>query len=109
MEKECYYFRHIIDQTLFAYLEYGKKWDDTFCFVFRQSDIDPHYYKVGTICENRNSLIAFKYLSQFTYKQIVSDVKLDWFRIEPEPWMEIKAKDFISVYRNNDNKGNINI
>ena len=104
MDKECYYFRHKQDQTLFAYLEYDKDGENTICFEFRLSEAEPHFFKDGLLCGNSPLFDYFRYISLLSYKQAINQDELDWFVIKPDKHLCIKVGDIISQFRNKESK-----
>ena len=95
MAKEIYYLRHKVDQELYVYLEIGETWEASIIMEFRIPEIAPHFIKTGALYENRNILIAFKYIAISPLAEIMSDKKYEWKPITPEPQLEYVVKNFI--------------
>ena len=62
MDKKGHYFRHKIDQGLYAYLELDEIWEDTFLMEYRMTETKPHWIKTGSLNENRRILWNSKML-----------------------------------------------
>ena len=97
MAKELFYLRHKIDQELYVYLEIGETWEDSFMMEFRVYEIAPHFIRTGALYENRNVLIAFKYIAITPLLDVKRDKKLEWMPITPDSQLEYVVKNFIEA------------
>lgn len=98
MEKECYYFRHKINQELYVYLELGETWEESFLMEFCMADTAPHYIRTGALYENRHILIAFKYIAITPITDVMKDKKLEWKPIQSDSQLDFITKTFIESF-----------
>ena len=95
MDKECYYLRHKLDQELYAYLELGETWEESFLMEFRMTEVAPHYIKTGALFENRHILLAFKYIGMMDIVEVLRDKKLEWKPVEADEQLKFSAKTLV--------------
>lgn len=98
MAVETYFFRHKRNQGLYAYLELGETWEESFLMEFRITEDAPHFVKTGAIFDNRHLLLAFKYIATLNYVDAQRDKKLDWRKIEADTQLKYSAQTFIESF-----------
>lgn len=101
MEKKCYYFRHKIDQGLYAYHEIDETWKGTFLMEYRMTETKPHWIKTGSLNENHHILLEFKDATLTSPQEITEEKQFEWKTIHPNAQLEYVTKTFIESFIKN--------
>lgn len=102
-----YYFRHKIDQSLYAYLELGETWENTFLMKYRLTETKPHSIKSGSLEDNIPILLDFKDAVLTATNGIIENKKFEWIIVQPGVQLDYVTKTFIESYINSKNGDNL--
>ena len=102
MAKEVYYLRSKLDQDLFAYLEIGETWEESFLMEFKLSSDAPLATRTGASVENRRVLLLFKKIGLSTYEDAIKEKYQEWIPIEPDNQIKYISETLAnsSIYNN---------
>ena len=93
-----YFFRHKIKQELYAYLEIGDDYVDTFCIAFKLSEVDPVWIKYGVNEQDREFFEKLSKISQMNKKSVLQDSGLEWFVVQPDEQLISYANGFVESH-----------